>query len=148
MFNKIQHQIPNVDPDLKIGSLYLWITGYTADNQIGQGDMAYLKAPTLLDSENMVIFSPISETPLFSIRKLLNDLVNVYNNIEIQQAFEFEPVDSEFSLSLKNNFGQILLVIRYNSWSHNTNLEFEERIDQSYLPAIIRDLEKILGRFA
>ncbi|MDP9077883.1 MAG: hypothetical protein M3O71_10700 [Bacteroidota bacterium] len=147
MFKKLQNQIPNTEPDLQIGPLSLWVSGYTYINQAGQGDLAYLKTPILLETENVAVFSGMSETPVFCIREVLNGLVTMYETISIKQIVKFESNDSEFSLELKNDFGQIKLFIEYNSWVHSGSLEFEDKIDQSYLPKIIRDLEKIIERF-
>jgi len=148
MFKNLQNQIPNIEPALQIGPLLLWVSGYTFINQIGQGDLAYLQTPILLDTENMAIFSGMSQTPVFCIRKLLNELVIMYETIGNKQLVKFESGDSEFSLELENNFGQIGLTIKYYSWLHSGSLEFEDEIDQSYLPKIIRDLGKIIERFA
>ncbi len=57
MLHELQNSVSSGEPDLQIGSLFFWISGYTNINQIDQGDMAYLKNPTLLKTKNVIIFS-------------------------------------------------------------------------------------------
>jgi hypothetical protein len=148
MFNELQRQIPEGEPDLKIGPLSLWISGYTYINQTDQGHMAYLKTPTLLDTENIIVFSGMSETPVFCIKDFLENLALMYGAISVEQVVEFASNDSEFSVKLtNNNLGQIKVDITYYAWHQSGSLQFESRIDQSYLPRIISDLKKILAKF-
>ncbi len=147
MFIEIQNRIPESEPDLKIGPLSLWISGYTTVDQKEQGDWTYLQTPTLLNAGNIAIFSGMSDTPLFDLRKFLKDLIGMYEKINIDQTVELASCESEFHLKLTNNLGQIKIDIKYFSWSQNGSLEFEDRIDQSYLPKIIMDLKKILEKF-
>lgn len=90
----------------------------------------------------------MSDTPLFDLKKFLKDLIGMYEKINIEQTVELASYESEFHLKLINNLGQIKIDIKYSSWLQNGSLEFEDRIDQSYLPKIIRDLKKILEKFA
>jgi len=150
MFSKLQHCIPDREPDLMIGPLLLWVTGYTAINQIGQGDWAYLKTPTLLDTKNVIVFSENSETPVFVFREFLKGVNEMYETISNEQMVELASSDSQFSLKLENNnSGGIAISIEYNSWSsQNGSLELDDVIDQSYLPKIILDLKKIIEKFS
>jgi hypothetical protein len=147
MFDEFRNRIPTDEPDLKIGPFLLWVSGYTYINQKSQGDFAYLRTPTLLVSDNIVAFSELSDTPIFDFKKLLSDLLSMYENITIKQVIEFASNESEFRLKLTNNdLGQIRIDIEYYSWLQNGSLEFEEHIDQSYLPKIINDLKVILAK--
>jgi hypothetical protein len=148
MFIEIQNRIPESEPDLKIGPLSLWISGYTTVNQKEQGDWAYLQTPTLLNTGNIAIFSYMSDTPIFGFKAFLNGLILMYDTISKSQIVEFASDNSEFHLKLTNDLGQIKIDITYYAWAHNGSLEFEDRIDQSYLPKIIKDLKKILGKLA
>jgi hypothetical protein len=77
MFKELTNKIPTSEPDLQIGPLCLWVTGYTDPNQAGQGTLAYLQTPSLLDSENIVVFSNSSQTPLFQIEAFLKGNLKV-----------------------------------------------------------------------
>jgi hypothetical protein len=144
MFIEIKNRIPEDEPDLKIGPLSLWISGYTTVNQKEQGDWAYLQTPALLNMENIAIFSEGSDTPIFGFKAFLNGLIVMYDTISKNQIVEFASDNSEFHLKLTNDLGQIKIDITYYAWAHKGSLEFEDRIDQSYLPKIIMDLKKIL----
>ncbi|MDB5125283.1 MAG: hypothetical protein JWP94_3412 [Mucilaginibacter sp.] len=147
MFDELVNQIPQREPDLKIGPFQLWVSGYTYINQRGQGDFARLATPSLLVTKDIIVFSSKSDTPIFTFRQFLNDLLNLYENIADKAPVEFASDDSEFSLSLvSNDPGQIKMGIKYNSWSRDWCLEFEEIIDQSYLPKIINDIKIILAK--
>ena len=145
MFNKLIHQLPEREPDLKIGPFQLWVSGYSY-NQKGQGDFAYLSTPSLLISEDVIVFSAKSDTSVFTFKQFLNDLLDLYTNISITREVEFASDGSEFRVGLTNDLGQISIDIKYYSWSHAGRLEFGERIDQSYLPKIINDLKLILAK--
>jgi hypothetical protein len=148
MLNALLSQIPKEEPDLKIGSLGLWVSGYTAENQMEQGDLAYLTTPTLLVTAEVAIFSSKSDTSLFDFRNFLNDIKKMYANISDRHVVEFSSRESEFSLTLTNNdLGHIIIDINYYAWTHDCQLEFEDVIDQTYLPSIIGSLEVILNRF-
>ncbi len=146
MFDEFRNRMPTDEPDLKIGRFLLWVSGYTAINQKSQGDFAYLRTPTLLVADNIIVFSELSDTPIFGFKKFLEELLSMYENISVKQVIEFSSDNSEFSLKLTNDLGQIRIDIKYYSWLHNGALEFEEHIDQSYLPKIINDLKIILTR--
>ena len=148
MFIEIKNRIPEREPDLKIGPLSLWISGYTTVNQKEKGDWAYLQTPVLLNMESIAIFSEGSDTPIFGFKAFLNGLILMYDTISKNQIVEFASDNSEFHLKLTNDLGQIKIEIIYYSLAHNGSLEFEDRIDQSYLPKIIRDLKTILKKFA
>ena len=147
MFDDFRNRIPTDEPDLKIGRLLLWVSGYAYVNQKSQGDFAYLRTPTLLVADNIIVFSELSDTPIFGFKKFLEELLSMYENISVKQIIEFSSDNSEFSLKLTNNdLGQIRSDIRYYSWLHDGSLDFEENIDQSYLPKIINDLKRILAK--
>jgi hypothetical protein len=146
MFDVFLNQIPKDEPQLKIGPLLLWVSGYAYINQKGQGDFAYMRTPTLLISDNIIVFSEKSDTPIFGFKQLLKDLLTMYENITVKQVVEFASDNSEFSLTLTNDLGQIRIDIKYYSWLHNGTLEFGDNIDQSYLPKIISDLKLILAK--
>ena len=148
MFEKLQSRIPPGEPDLKIGRLSLWVPGYTWINQVNQGDYAYLKTPTLLEAENIIFFSAGSETPGFTFKKFLTDITVMYDTISIEQVAELASDESEFSLKLTNDLGQIAIDIEYRGWSLDGRFEFKDKIDQSYLPEIIKDLKLIIAKFA
>ncbi|MDP9047843.1 MAG: hypothetical protein M3N14_06885, partial [Bacteroidota bacterium] len=143
----LTHQLPQREPDLKIGPFQLWVSGFNDINQKGQGDFAYLSTPSLLVTKDIIVFSANSDTPVFTFKQFLNDLLKLYENIADKHLVEFASDDSEFRLSLTNNeSGQIKISINYNSWSDDRCLEFDEIIDQSYLPKIITDLKIILTK--
>jgi hypothetical protein len=123
-------------------------TGIYVDKPVSQGDMAYLKTPTLLDMENVIIFSKGSETPLFIFKEFLNGLSTMYETISNAQVVGLPSIDSEFNVTLKNNSDQIRIVIKYSGWTNDCSFEFEDNIDQSYLPKIILDLKKIIAKFS
>ncbi|MFI5138484.1 MAG: hypothetical protein ACHQIM_11720 [Sphingobacteriales bacterium] len=148
MFIEIKNRIPENKPELKIGPLSLWIAGYTTVDQKENGDFAYLKTPALLDTESVIIFSNRSDTPLFCFKAFLNDLMVMYDTISKDQTVKFASDGSEFHLRLTNSLGRIKIDIHYYAWSHNGSLDFEDRIDQSYLPKIILDLKKIISKFS
>ncbi len=58
--------------------LAMWVFGYTNEQQKEAGDRAYLNTPTLLDTEEIIVFSPGSDTALFNFRKFLNYLLLMY----------------------------------------------------------------------
>jgi hypothetical protein len=147
MFDKLQNRIPEGEPDLEIGPLSVWVPGYTYVNQVNQGDYAYLATPTLLETENIILFSAGSETPVFTFKKFLTDITVMYDRISIKQMAEFSSHDSEFSLKLTNDLGQIAIAIEYHGWSVDGKCEFKDKIDQSYLPKIIKELKQILAKF-
>ena len=89
MFDKLLNRIPKAEPDLKVGSLQLWVSGYAYENQIGQGDFAYLRTPALLITDNAIVFSENSDTPVFDFKKFLSDLSTMYENIKIEHVVEF-----------------------------------------------------------
>ena len=146
MFNHIESRIPEGDPHLKIGPLQIWVSGYTSDKQEGMGDLSYCRTPTLLTTENVVIFSQSSDTPIFSFRSFLEQLVAMSDHIGVVKVAELVSWDSEFTLTLTSNeLGQIEVIILYKAWQNNGNFEIEAKIDQSYLPPLIKGLEQILN---
>jgi hypothetical protein len=147
MLDRILKQIPKTDPDLVIGSLTIWVTGFTAEHQRGQGDNAYLSTPTLLVTDNIVALSTMSQTAVFDFRQFLKDLSYMYQNTASNQALEFTPADGEFSLKLtSNDLGHIKITHKFSSRVYKGNLEFEEMIDQSYLPKMIGNVRLILDK--
>jgi len=148
MFDAILSRIPNDEPDLKIGALSIWVIGYTYINQKGQGDNTYLNTPTLLITEDMVIFSKRSDTAIFNFKRFLKDLLFAYENVAIAHVFEFASDNSQFHIKLTSGgFGQIRVNIKYYQWGHhNGSLDFEETIDQSYLPKMMNEVRSILTK--
>jgi hypothetical protein len=148
MFNELLNRIPKDEPDLKIGSLFLWVSGYNDPNQMNQGDLAYLNTPTLLVAEDTVVFSKTSDTPVFILKEFLKDIVKMYENISVSHVAEFSSHESEFSLRLtSNDLGHIKINVAYNAWTHDGRFEFEETLDQSYLPSIIASLKTVIQKF-
>jgi hypothetical protein len=146
MLNKLLNRIPIDEPALKIGPLQIWVNGYTYENQHDQGDFAYLSTPTLLIADNFVVFSENSQTPVFTFKQFLKDLTNMYQSISVASVVELASRDSEFKLTLHNNLGQIKANVNYQDWSNDGSFEFEEMIDQSYLPKIINEVKSILAK--
>lgn len=148
MFNELLNRIPKDEPDLKIGSLYLWVSGYNDPSQMNQGDLAYLNTPTLLVTEDVMVYSKSSDTPVFDFKKVLKDIEKMYEDIGESNVVEFSSQESKFGLTLTNNdLGHIKVNIIYNDWTDEGRFEFEETIDQSYLPSIISSLKVIIQKF-
>lgn len=148
MFDVILSRIPNDEPDLKIGALSIWVIGYTYINQKGQGDNAYLNTPTLLTTEDMVIFSKQSDTAIFNFKRFLKALLFAYENTTVAHVIEFASDNSQFHIKLTSDgFGKIRVNIKYYQWGHhNGSLDFEEHIDQSYLQKMMNEVRAILTK--
>ncbi len=144
MIKDISGRIPAGQPDLKIGSLSVWITGLVdADEKM----LPYLSTPTLFDGENVTVISERSVTPLSYIEAFLKGVVGMHERAG--RVAELPGFDSEFGINLTlNDLGHIELTINYYSWAHEGGLEMREMIDQSYLPEIIMSLRKIIDRFS
>ncbi|HYF31697.1 MAG TPA: hypothetical protein VD993_11320 [Chitinophagaceae bacterium] len=135
--------IPTRTSDLVIGSLSAWNEGLADENQRGLGDLSYFSIPMLLEAQNLTIYSPSSDLSLGEIKQLRGMLENIY--AARVAAGDFNPGNSEFSLHfVRNELGHIELMIKYHSWEHNGALEFTEKIDQSYLPTIIGQLDTLI----
>jgi hypothetical protein len=68
MLNEFLKRIPKGEADLKIGPLLLWVSGYNDISQTNPGDLSYVRSPTLLNNENIIVFSEMSDTPIFDLK--------------------------------------------------------------------------------
>jgi len=149
MINKIQERIPDRKPDIQIASLLIWVIGYSADNQKSLGDFSYFSTPIFLSTENVIIFSEGSAIALFNFKSFFDQLVAMEENVGIHKTAQLHSDNSELSVQLESNDeGQITVFLTYYAWHLNGKLSFEEKIDQSYLPAIILSVRRIVEKLS
>jgi hypothetical protein len=146
---KLLEQIPKSEPDIKIGSLSLWISETEVIPQDGISDWVVFNTPTLLNTEDIIVFSSGSDTKLFEFRNLLSGFKEILNKVGSEDIVVDVPFEeSEFGLKFICNLqGQIKIEILYRAWRNNGHLGFIDIIDQSYLPPIISKLESILKQY-
>ena len=147
MFNELEKLIPKEEPDLQIGCFSLWVTKIIHEDKMP--DYIVMRTPMLLNAPQVVAFSPNSDIKIFELKKLLQDLKEMYATIGKDFIAESPFEESEFGLTIaSDNLGHIKVKTLYRAWGHAGygHLEFEDAIDQTYLPNIISKIEVILER--
>lgn len=146
---KLLEQTPKSEPDIKIGSLSFWISEAEVIPQAEMSDWVVFSTPMLLHTTNISVYSPKSDIELFELNNLLNGFKEMVSKVGLEEvAIDIPLRESEFRFTFTCNLqGQIEIKIKYRAWDNNSQLEFREVIDQSYLPPIILKLESILKQY-
>lgn len=141
--------IPKTDPTIQIGPISIWVTDVTvAESKHTPYNYVLFGAHFLFKTPTISIFSPRKGVFVYELIKLKEGLSDMYKKISDKSA-DIQFCESEFDLKLsENSRGQIGIKITYRPWGAvSGSLEFdvhELRMDQSYLPKTIKQIEAVL----
>lgn len=137
---------PPGPPDLSLGGLAIWILGRPFENSDdGWSDEALDIAVRFRSEASYVI---TSETYLYTweIHKFRTALTQACKSPE--GTVFLHPLDNIPNIDLKFlDLGKIAATIEICPFSPDEEHAFHIEIDQSYLPALIRDCDRILERY-
>ena len=139
-FTDIENFIPQEEPAIQIGPISIWIKGISikSDNP----DQIVLGAPFLYKTAKVRIYSAGSNIMGFELIRITKDLSDLYEDTRARVT-EINFDNAEFMIKLsKDAAGRIEVKTTYWAWGNegSGNLVFKDRIDQTYLPNIIRQV--------
>lgn len=144
-FTDIENFIPEAEPSIQIGPISIWIKG--VDVPSDNLDQVVLSSPFLYKTAKVRIYSAGSQIMGFELTKIAKNLAELYDSTG-DKVTEINFDQAEFRIKLtKNIAGNIEMETTYWAWGNagSGNLIFNDKIDQTYLPNIIKQVKAAQG---
>jgi len=137
---------PPGPPDLSLGGLAIWILGRPFEDSPDGWSENVLDITARFRSVGAYVSVTGYNVFIWEIQRFRSELEQAYKAVD--GTVTLDPLEPYLDIKLKVvNHGQIETTVEITPDHLNENHSFQFSIDQSYLPALIRDCDRILERY-
>jgi len=135
------------DADIAIGPLRIWIHGREFESSQCYWDGNILRITAYCSSPHASAFVPGSILHVRDLQAWRDAVAVLYDGMT--GTAELSPLEPDLSASieLKDGRGELRITITPESFEGDELHRFAVEMDQSYLPALIRCLDKVLAEY-
>ena len=133
------------EEDLNIENFRVRINGYQFPDSDEYWDANWINVTCVYEGPSSFVKTEGPLIHLSELDALLAGLKRLYSRLEGLVEIDFMEPELYMSFDMKKN-GEIDFVLRITPDHHSQKHEYAIAIDQSYLPGVIRQLEKIVSK--
>jgi hypothetical protein len=134
-------------PDIEVGGLKIWVHGRQYPEAFDYNDGNWLSITALCISKGAQVWTSGHIINLPELENWLIDLERI--NKEFTGEANLQCTESELRVKLSiNKLGQIKMIVNITPDILIQMHQFEINLDQSYLPALINNLRKVLCSYS
>jgi hypothetical protein len=133
-------------PDFKLAGLSLWVDGRQFENAEDYWDGNWLNIRAEVEAHHARVKAQGSFLRIDEFQGFRDELATLYR--ELKGVAKLEPLEPDLSIEVTAQArGVIVAEIRLTPDHLTQSHRFEFEIDQSYLPAVIREIDQLLDKF-
>ena len=132
-------------PDFKIIGLSVWVLSRGFDSSDDYWDGNWLLVRALCEAHGAVVETTGPILHLGELEQWLHELRAAHSSLNGIATLECTEPNLSVSLSLTQGNGELVVDLTPNHMMQKHRFRFE--IDQSYLPALCSELERLLARY-